>query len=110
MDTELERISQASRLSWDGEFAVEFALAGAPGLRLCKDYWSGFRVYGESITGSPTYNDMLAEDYRRLCEKVGARASVQFPGQIMWMLNWLRQPETLVRRLWDEVIHPNRII
>jgi glycosyltransferase involved in cell wall biosynthesis len=41
----------SNRLSWDGDLFVDMALAGAHFSRV-SEFWSRFRVYGESITGS----------------------------------------------------------
>lgn len=37
--------------NWDAELFIDFALAGAK-LRRVNQFWSGYRVHGESITGS----------------------------------------------------------
>lgn len=40
-----------NRLDWDGELFLDMALAGAR-FSVVPEFWSGFRVYGESISGS----------------------------------------------------------
>lgn len=96
-------------INWDGELAVDFALAG-DSFRVVQDYWSCYRVYGESITSSSAYKEKLFKDYKRLQTKTGLKVSSKFSKRVHWVVNWLRQPGTLIRRICDGFIHPNRVI
>lgn len=46
-----------NRMSWDSELFLDMALAGAK-FALVNEFWSGFRVHGESITNSRTIGKM----------------------------------------------------
>ena len=96
-------------INWDGELAVDFALAGAS-FRVVPDYWSYYRVHVESITSSSAYKRELYEDYKRLQTKTGLKVNSKLSKRIYWLLNWLGQPGTLTRRICDGFIHPNRVI
>jgi glycosyltransferase involved in cell wall biosynthesis len=96
-------------INWDGELAVDFALAGAS-FKVVQDYWSCYRVYGESITSSSAYKEKLFKDYKRLQTKTGLKVGSKFSKRACWVVNWLGQPGTLIRRISDGFIHPNRII
>jgi hypothetical protein len=61
----------ANRTCWDGELAIDFALAGARFARVNK--WLGdFRLYPSSITGSNRHKDAYREDQRRIAGKIYA--------------------------------------
>jgi len=59
----------ANRISWDGELCLDMALQGAVFKRV-SGFWSCFRIYDESITGSGYFkedaNKVLNEQAKRL--------------------------------------------
>ena len=98
-----------NRVNWDGELAIDVSLTGAS-FKVIQDYWSGFRVYEESITGSHTYREKLRKSHKGLQAKIEFKKNSKFSRRIYWVLNWLSQPRTLTRRIYDRFIHPNRVI
>jgi len=48
--------NKSNRASWDGELCFDMAMQGAKFKRI-SGFWSGFRLYAESITGSGEFQD-----------------------------------------------------
>ena len=84
----------ANRTCWDAELLVDLALAGAR-VRNVQDRLGGFRMYGESITGSGRFAEQTAKDLARIAEKALGRPRA--PGDA------LRAP---LYRLWRQATHP----
>ena len=61
-----------NRLSWDGELFVDMALAGAR-FSLVPEYWSRFRIHGDSITGSGKFRAMHEIHRERIFRKIMGR-------------------------------------
>lgn len=58
--------------NWDGELFIDFALAGAK-LKRVNQFWSGYRVHGESITGSGRLATLHAKYRQDMFEKIMGR-------------------------------------
>lgn len=69
---EIGGFNPANRSRWDGELWLDLALAGKR-FRLVDQFWSCFRVYQNSITGSGRFRAQYEEDGRRLFEKATGR-------------------------------------
>lgn len=63
------RFNSENRIAWDGELLVDMALAGARFASVRK-VLGDFRIYGESITGSQTYRERLAQYHASLRAKL----------------------------------------
>lgn len=101
--------NNANRLDWDGELMLDFSLAGAR-FRVIPDYWSKYRIYPESITGSRAdKRSQFLIHSQRFLAKAGAEFS-QSRKQYLRLKNWLRQPVTLALRIADGIRHPVRVI
>ncbi|MBY4947159.1 glycosyltransferase [Cupriavidus respiraculi] len=61
-----------NRSNWDGELAIDMALAGAV-FRNVPDFMSCYRVYAESITGSARLADAHEQFERRMFRKIVGR-------------------------------------
>ena len=102
-----------NRTCWDGELWVDLAVAGVK-FGMAHDFWSGYRVHGNSITGTMVrdgYRDIYAEDFDRMRRRLHCRAEV--PARIAQLIrieSWLRDPVVLMLRLGDGLIHPNRVL
>jgi glycosyltransferase involved in cell wall biosynthesis len=96
----------ANRLSWDGEFWIDLALAGR---RFCRvnEYWACFRTHTESIThnfhkpeAAPQHPYVV--ERRRLFEKAMGRQEVagdSLPRAVTRIEKWLVDPINLWLRL-----------
>ena len=84
----------ANRTCWDFELLIDLVLAGAPVTNV-RDRLGGFRMYGDSISGSGRFAEQTAKDLARLAEKALGRP--RRPGDA------LRAP---LHRLWRQVTHP----
>jgi len=101
----------ANRLSWDGEFWIDLALAGRR-FRRIDEYWAGFRSHDESIThkfhgggaGTP-----FGHEQRRLLEKALKRprnSLDDFHAAETRLEKWLVDPKNLWLRLFGGTVKP----
>ena len=73
--TSVNGFNAANRLSWDGEFWIDLALAGRRFVRM-NEYWACFRTHDASITHNfhgGSGESPFAREQRRLFEKVMGR-------------------------------------
>lgn len=61
-----------NRLSWDGEMFIDMARAGMK-FSLVPEFWSCFRVYGESITGSGKFRALHKQNNEKIFIKILGR-------------------------------------
>ncbi len=99
----------ANRISWDGELTVELALAGAR-FKVVHDYWSCFRIYPGSLTGSKDHRERHARERERIAARLGFGDMSQLERKLLWITGWLGEPVTLALRLVDGVVHPDRLV
>ncbi len=84
----------ANRTCWDVELLVDLALSGARIVNV-RDRIGGFRLYGDSITGSGRFAEQIARDLARINAKALGRAATPADA--------LRRP---LHRLWRLATHP----
>jgi len=96
-------------VAWDGELAVDMALAGAH-FTVVPEFWSQFRVYPASISGSRGYAEKLRREHSRLRDKKGIADCSPWRRRYLRLTNWMRQPLTLGMRLWDGLVYPDRVL
>ena len=95
---------------WDAAIAIDFALLGAR-FKVVDDYWSSFRVYSGSITGSGAHQDERSKQvFCNLQKRVGIKPLTNIESQFVRILGWISQPKLLLLRLLDNIVHPKRII
>jgi glycosyltransferase involved in cell wall biosynthesis len=58
-----------NRISWDGEFIVDLALAGAV-IHQTQKVLGNFRIYSESITGSGKFRTLARNEHSRIARKI----------------------------------------
>ena len=98
------------RIMWDAAIAIDFALLGAR-FKVVDDYWSSFRVYSGSITGSGAHQDERSKQvFCNLQKRVGIKPLTNIESQFVRILGWISQPKLLLLRLLDNIVHPKRII
>ncbi|MGI9433791.1 MAG: glycosyltransferase family 2 protein [Geminicoccaceae bacterium] len=95
-----------NRTCWDGELWLDMALAGR---RFCRTnrFWSGFRVYESSITGSIAQNGSYRDAYDRDRRRMFLKARGRLPGGLKdkgqrvaaRMVKWGTNPIALSARL-----------
>ena len=78
----------ANRTCWDGELWLDMALAGRRFLRVNK-FWSSFRVYESSITGSIANNGSHRVAYERDRRRMFLKARGRLPGGLKDRGQWL---------------------
>ena len=95
----------ANRTSWDGELLLEMSLAGMR-FAVVHDYWSIFRIYPDSISGSQRMIGESRRNWDRYFERYFGRP----PGRGDWPLKlWARiekrlcDPVGLWCRIWDTI-------
>ena len=96
-------------ISWDGELAVDLALAGAR-FGIVQDYWSCFRIHAASLTGSADRLERHERERRRIAERIRLGGLSGLERRLLWATGWLAQPTTLVQRIIDGMLHPNRLV
>ncbi len=75
-----------NRTCWDGELLVDMALAGGR-FRCTPEFLGGFRLYGDSITGS----QRLLNEYRSDTERIAAKALGRPRAVYDFLLGYLAQ-------------------
>ena len=98
-----------NRVSWDGELMVDMALKGAKFARLHR-YWSRFRVYDQSISGSGAFLDKARAEHKRITGKVIDNEIKPNTQKINWLLSRLSDPVLLILRIVDGMKNGRRII
>lgn len=90
-----------NRSSWDGELMVELGLAGAR-FATVNHFFSAFRVYPESISGSGKLRDLLLRDHERLFARImGREPEPQDKRRELWwqIRKHLLNPRNALQRL-----------
>lgn len=90
-----------NKSSWDSELFVEFALAGAK-MKLINQFWSDYRVHGESITGSGILASIQAQYRRRMFEKIMGRSWCRldnYISRLMRIKKHLANPKATIERI-----------
>tara|TARA_A100001015_G_C14960671_1_gene700732 strand:+ start:162 stop:953 length:792 start_codon:yes stop_codon:yes gene_type:complete len=87
-----------NKIAWDGELMLDLSKLGANFI-VKNQFWSGFRLYSNSISGNEEYSKKLKEDYLRLSKKHGIKTPGFLLSKLFWMLNWFSQPSVLFQRL-----------
>lgn len=70
--------NEKNRSCWDGELWLNFALAACR-FQIVNEFWSSFRVYGTSITGSVSQGGQHSELYRRDRNRMYRAATGRLP-------------------------------
>lgn len=97
------------RIMWDGALSVDFMNLNAR-FRTVNRFWSGFRIYSNSITGSGQHNDTKALDtYRRMQERAGLSPIPGWQYPILKWVGWLMTPGLLWKRIVDGFENPKRL-
>lgn len=63
----------ANRTCWDGELLLELGLRGCR-IAVCDEFWSQFRIYAQSISGSGRTQHLYHQDRDRLFRRARGRA------------------------------------
>jgi len=97
------------KIMWDGALAVDFMNLVA-NFRAVNKFWSGFRIYSDSITGSGQHNDSRAlETYRAMQKRAGLAPIQRWEYPFLHYFGWLLEPVLLWRRIVDGVKNPKRL-
>jgi glycosyltransferase involved in cell wall biosynthesis len=99
------------KVMWDAALTVDFIRAKAQ-FKVVNAYWSCFRVYPGSISGSGTQASERGKlEYQMLQKRLGYINTVpawQYP--YYWLVGWLLEPIHLIRRIINGIQSPKRII
>lgn len=103
--------NKQNRVSWDGELMVDMALNKAKFIRLHR-YWSKFRVYNDSISGSGAFLEKAVNEHKRIARKIGGgnRKSGVLKSKFNWLTSRLSDPVLLFFRVKDGLKNGRRII
>ena len=101
--------NKGNRVSWDGELMVDMALNNAKFSRLHR-YWSKFRVYEQSISGSGEFIDKATKEHERIARKVNADIINPISQKLYWLLSRMSDPVLLFLRVKDGLKNGRRII
>lgn len=88
-----------NRVSWDGELCFDMAMAGANFNRI-SGFWSGFRLYDGSITGSGSFQQMANQVLLRHAQQLGR---TRLNSKRLKRLYWLKV------RLFDSALIKEKI-
>jgi len=91
--------NSSNKIAWDGELMLDFARINAT-FTVTQNYWSGFRLYSNSISGNEEYLKTLKDDYSRLLKKFKYQEPNNTVKKINWFYSWLINPKTLFNRLF----------
>ncbi len=100
--------NNANRTCWDAELLMELARTGAR-FRIVDRYWSLFRIYEGSISGSGRLNARYAEDLARMFRTVMGRPWSTTDAMIaraLRLARWAGDPAGLAIRLHDQFRGP----
>lgn len=86
-----------NRTNWDGELVLDLFEKGAA-FRQVDNFWSGYRVHAESITGSASLHDRIMAYRSRMHKRITGRE----PGASAWLLSQLYRARRILR-------HPSKI-
>lgn len=97
------------KIMWDGALAVDFMNFDAK-FKTVNKFWSGFRIYSDSITGSGQHNDERAlKTYRAMQKRAGLKPIKLWEYPFLKYIGWLLEPALLWKRILDGIKSPNRI-
>jgi len=100
-----------NRTCWDGELMLDMAMKGKR-FGLVNAYWSLFRIYDDSISGSQRLRHISVENWDRLFEKAMGRKKKPMDRVIrvfMRIEKWLFDPVAPFLRLWEKIAGTPRI-
>jgi len=99
------------KVMWDAALTVDFLKLKAQ-FEVINTFWSGFRVYPQSISGSGTQaSERGKHEYRMLQKRIGFRAPIpvwQYP--FFRFAGWILEPVHLIKRIIDGIHSPKRVI
>lgn len=87
-----------NKIAWDGELMLDFFKANGK-FMVVQRFWSGFRIYDNSISGSSNYRNNLMQDYARLRRLNNLKYPFFIKRKFFWFVNWISQPVTLFYRV-----------
>jgi hypothetical protein len=96
-------------VSWDGELWFDLALSGAKFKRI-NGYWSCFRIYPLTITGSGKYNDDARKTIIRHAIKLNINNTENF-----WLRYWhwfkirMFDPHMILAKIYNKLIRVKAI-
>lgn len=91
-----------SNVVWDAGLFIRFILAKAR-FRVINDFWSCFRVYPQSLTGSGLFKN--AEVFRQIQSYAGLPPISWHKKYYLKVVKWLTEPGLLFRRVADSLVN-----
>lgn len=93
------RFNTSNRISWDAELIVDLALQGAE-IHSTKMVLGQFRIYNESITGSPDYQNLVERQNIILSRRILGRSLTRY--ETFMGIN-IRYVKAIARRIWPRI-------
>lgn len=105
------KFNENNSVSWDSELLVDIVLSGAKHMRVNK-FFSAFRVYDASISGSGKYLDACKVEHHRVACKISKQTNIDLDSDRRYekLLTRIRDPYYLILRLIDEFQFGKRAI
>tara|TARA_A100000164_G_scaffold359184_1_gene371574 strand:+ start:11493 stop:12284 length:792 start_codon:yes stop_codon:yes gene_type:complete len=91
-----------NNIAWDGELMVDFGRKNANFI-VRNEFWSGFRIYSESISGKEDYKKKLAFDYERLRKISNVRKPHILKKLLHKIIFYISQPDILLLKLKSKI-------
>ena len=99
-----------NKVSWDGELMVDMALANARFKRVSK-YWSNFRVYSNSISGSGLFLEKSKERRKLLTKRTDKKIKDnKIYSYLNYFITRIVDPALVLLRIHDGIINGKRKI
>lgn len=98
------------KIMWDAAFTMDMLVKGAK-FKVVDEYFSGFRVYPESITGSGTHTNNKGKlVLQNLQMRILSKRVPNWQIPILRISGWLLEPQLLFKRLVDQIKYPKRVL
>jgi glycosyltransferase involved in cell wall biosynthesis len=99
------------RIMWDAALTLDMLMHNKK-IKVVNKYWSGFRVYSTSITGSGLHtNNMGEQTLEKLQRRAEIKSKIPKAEKIaLRCLGWVIEPQLLMYRLIDPCVNRKRVI
>jgi len=93
--------NKMNRASWDGELCFDMAMQGAKFKRI-SGFWSGFRLYAESITGSGEFQDKANQVLIRHSNQLNRKGlNAPLMKRLYWLKVRLFDPALIMQKIFS---------
>jgi glycosyltransferase involved in cell wall biosynthesis len=101
--------NKLNTVSWDGELAVDMCIHRAKFNRVNR-FWSKFRVYPTSISGSGDFIEKAKAEHEKIAKKIGYKKLNPLSRTAFWAISRALDPITSYQRIIDALKSGKRVI